>query len=52
VPLFRELGEMAYLWKVPVRMRNDRLVSVLGAEPYTPLDIAVRDTLRGLGCIG
>lgn len=51
VPLFRELGEMRYLWNTPVRMDNKRLVSVLGAEPHTPLDAAVRATLLRLGCL-
>jgi nucleoside-diphosphate-sugar epimerase len=51
VPLFRELAEMRYLWNMPVRMDNRHLVSVLGAEPHTPLDAAVRSTLLGLGCL-
>jgi nucleoside-diphosphate-sugar epimerase len=51
VPLFRELREMRYLWDVPVRMNNARLVKLLGSEPHTPIDDAVRATLRGLGCL-
>ena len=51
VPLFRELAEMRYLWNVPVRMDNARLTAALGAEPHTPLDVAVRKTLIGLGCL-
>ncbi len=51
VPLFRELKEMRYLWKTPVRMRNARLLGVLGTEPHTPLDEAVHTTLVGLGCL-
>jgi nucleoside-diphosphate-sugar epimerase len=51
VPLFRELAEMRYLWNMPVRMDNRHLISVLGAEPHTPLDTAVRSTLLGLGCL-
>lgn len=51
VPLFRELTEMRYLWRVPLHMRNDRLVAVLGAEPHTPLNEAVRRTLIGLGSL-
>jgi hypothetical protein len=42
---------MRYLWKVPVYMSNDRLVATLGAEPHTPLDQAVRNTLIGQGCL-
>lgn len=51
VPLFRELKELRYLWQAPVRMNNARLVEMLGSEPHTPLDEAVRATLVGLGCL-
>ncbi|MEJ8811687.1 NAD(P)H-binding protein [Variovorax ureilyticus] len=51
VPTLRELREMRYLWQKPVRMRNARLVALLGAEPHTPFDAAVRTTLEGLGCL-
>jgi nucleoside-diphosphate-sugar epimerase len=47
----RELLEMRYLWRGPVRMSNARLTAVLGREPHTPLDEAVEATLRGLGCL-
>jgi nucleoside-diphosphate-sugar epimerase len=47
----KELLEMRYLWRVPVRMDNARLVGVLGHEPHTPLDDAVGATLDGLGCL-
>lgn len=43
--------EMHYLWRLPVRLRNDKLVDFLGAEPHTPLDSAVYQTLQGLGCL-
>jgi nucleoside-diphosphate-sugar epimerase len=51
VPLFRELVEMRYLWTAPTHMGNARLEEILGAEPHTPLEVAVRETLRGIGCI-
>lgn len=51
VVTFREMREMRYLWHVPVRMDNARLIEVLGHEPHTPLDEAVEATLRGMGCI-
>jgi nucleoside-diphosphate-sugar epimerase len=51
VPVFRELAEMRYLWRMPLHMGNARLTAVLGAEPHTPLDVAVRETLIGLGCL-
>lgn len=51
VRFMRELLEMRYLWKQPLRMTNDRLVAALGAEPHTPIDEAVHTTLVGLGCL-
>ena len=51
VTLFREMREMRYLWREPIRMDNAKLVATLGAEPHTPLDTAVRDSLIGLGCL-
>ena len=49
--LFREMREMRYLWEQPLRLDNSQLVKELGAEPHTPLDQAVRETLQGLKCI-
>ncbi len=51
VPLFREMAEMRYLWTTPTHMDNARLKQVLGTEPRTPLDLAVRETLIGIGCL-
>jgi nucleoside-diphosphate-sugar epimerase len=51
VATFREMLEMRYLWREPVRMDNARLTAVLGREPHPPLDEAVEATLLGLGCI-
>lgn len=51
VPLARELLEMRYLWQRPQRLRNDKLRGILGSEPHTPLDEAVRHALVGLGCL-
>ena len=51
VPFMRELREMSYLWDVPLEMRNDRLVAVLGEEPHTPIDEAVRASLVSIGCL-
>lgn len=51
VPLMKEMKEMRYLWQQPIRMRNARLLSVLGCEPHTPLIEAVRATLQGAGCL-
>ena len=46
----RELLEMRYLWQQPLRLDNRRLVALLGREPHTPLDEALRTTLAALGC--
>jgi len=51
VTLFREMREMRYLWREPIRMDNAKLVATLGAEPHTPLDTAVHNSLIGLGCL-
>ncbi|OWV90521.1 hypothetical protein ATY75_15050 [Rhizobium sp. N122] len=51
VPIMREIKEMRYLWKVPLRMRNARLIAELGQEPQTPIDEAVRASLVALGCL-
>ncbi len=51
VPLFRELVEMRYLWRRSVSLDNAKLLSVLGAEPHTPIEQALAETLAGLGCL-
>jgi len=51
VRFLRELIEMRYLWQVPVQLDNRKLLSVLGEEPHTELDDAVRVSLRQLACI-
>lgn len=51
VATFREMREMRYLWREPIRMDNARLRAALGREPHTPLDEAVEATLVGLGCL-
>jgi nucleoside-diphosphate-sugar epimerase len=47
---FREMREMRYLWKEPICMENASLKSVLGDEPHTPWDEAVKVTLTSLHC--
>jgi nucleoside-diphosphate-sugar epimerase len=51
VPFLKELREMRYIWQEPLRMPNDRLVAAIGAEPWTPIDEAVRASLAALGCL-
>ncbi|WP_144636686.1 NAD-dependent epimerase/dehydratase family protein [Bordetella genomosp. 13] len=46
----REMGELRYLWRTPVRLDNARLLGLLGREPHTPWDEAVQTTLASLGC--
>lgn len=51
VETFREMQEMRYLWRTPLRMDNTALLSVLGSEPHTPLNEAVEASLLGMGNI-
>jgi nucleoside-diphosphate-sugar epimerase len=51
VETFREMIEMRWLWREPLELMNDKLVRFLGEEPHTSLDVALEETLRGLGCM-
>lgn len=52
VPLFREMAEMAYLWRRPLSLDGGKLEAFLGtALPSTPLETAVRETLAGMGSL-
>ncbi|MDE1173709.1 MAG: SDR family NAD(P)-dependent oxidoreductase [Parvibaculaceae bacterium] len=44
----REVIEMRYLWKVPIRLDNRKLVAFLGVEPHTDTDRAIRSALQGV----
>ncbi|MEN3811846.1 hypothetical protein ABD440_15715 [Chromobacterium piscinae] len=44
----REVMEMRYLWRKPVRMDNGKLLGALGRERVTPLDEAVEALSAGL----
>lgn len=48
VTFLREVIEMRYLWRTTLDLDNARLVALLGAEPHTPLDRAVRTSLGAL----
>ncbi|OLF54181.1 NAD-dependent epimerase/dehydratase family protein [Pseudomonas chlororaphis] len=50
VTTFREMQEMRYLWRTPLRLHNARLLQWLAQEPHTPLEQAVETTLDALGC--
>jgi len=47
--LARELWEMRYLWREPLRLDNRKLVALIGREPHTPIDQALRAALEGQG---
>lgn len=51
VRMLRELLEMRYLWKETVELDNAKLVAFLGKEPHTRLDLALAQSLEGMGCI-
>jgi len=51
VPMLREIWKMRYLWREPLRLENKKLVSLIGPEPRTPIEQALRATLEGLGCL-
>jgi len=46
VPIWRELVEMAYLWDVAHALDGRAMEAALGPLPHTPLDVALRATLR------
>jgi nucleoside-diphosphate-sugar epimerase len=48
---FREMLEMRYLWRETVLLDNAKLIGFLGEEPHTPIESALRETLRGLGVV-
>jgi nucleoside-diphosphate-sugar epimerase len=48
VPMWRELAEMAYLWRVPHGLDGTRLRHLLGDVPSTDLEIAMRDSVLAL----
>jgi nucleoside-diphosphate-sugar epimerase len=45
---WRELSELAYLWKVPHRISGEKLKAAIGEVPKTPLAEAIRDALDPL----
>lgn len=49
VPSWAALLEMRYLWDTPHQLDNTRLLQLIGREPRTPLDQAVRQSLADLG---
>ena len=51
VTFLREMIEMRYLWREPLQLDNRKLAALLGGEPHTALDEAVRRSLALLGCL-
>ena len=51
VSFCREVLEMRYLWQKPLRLDNRRLTEFLGAEPHTPLEEALRQSLVRVGSL-
>jgi nucleoside-diphosphate-sugar epimerase len=49
VPMWRELAEMEYLWRVPHALDDSALQALIGPLQATPLDSALRQTLQELG---
>jgi nucleoside-diphosphate-sugar epimerase len=47
-PMWREIAEMAYLWKRPHRLKGDKLEKLVGPLPATPLEEAVSKALDDL----
>jgi nucleoside-diphosphate-sugar epimerase len=51
VTMMREMLEMRYLWRKPLRLDNSKLVAAIGREPHTSLQTALRQTLAALQCL-
>jgi hypothetical protein len=51
VPMWRELAEMEYLWRVAHRLDGSRLQDLAGPLPSTPLLPALRESLCVLGLL-
>ncbi|HLS57734.1 MAG TPA: NAD-dependent epimerase/dehydratase family protein [Zeimonas sp.] len=52
VPMWREIAEMAYLWRIPHALDGAALQRLTGPLPQTPLESAVAFALRDLGLRG
>lgn len=51
VPMWREIAEVAYLWRLPHALDGARLRALVGELPETPTDEAVERALTGLGIV-
>jgi nucleoside-diphosphate-sugar epimerase len=50
-PTFAALSAMRYLWTTPHALDSARLRALIGEEPHTPFDPAVRQALADLGLL-
>ncbi|MDT3680170.1 MAG: epimerase [Burkholderiaceae bacterium] len=48
VPMWREIAEMAYLWRLPHALDGRRLAQAAGPLPGTPIDVAMTRALLAL----
>lgn len=51
MPTYAALADMRYLWSTPHRLDNTRLVALIGSEPHTTFEQAVRRALHDLGLL-
>ncbi|MDO9166105.1 MAG: sugar nucleotide-binding protein [Rhodoferax sp.] len=49
IPTWAALVEMRYLWRTPHALANDKLTTLIGPEPHTPLALAAQAALADLG---
>ncbi|QBK32124.1 NAD-dependent epimerase/dehydratase family protein [Roseitalea porphyridii] len=47
-PVLREVIKMRYLWDVPHSLDGSKLAALIGTEPHTPLDDALRQAVADL----
>jgi hypothetical protein len=48
-PMWRELANMSYLWRVPHAVESTSLADLLPNFAHTPLDVAIQSSLMALG---
>ena len=47
-PMLREIATMSYLWRTPHSLANGKLTALIGEEPHTPLEAAMRQAIADL----
>lgn len=51
-PMVREVIKMRYLWNIPHSLDNSRLEALIGQEPMTPLQDALKQSVEDLKLLG